>query len=118
MSHGCAVVDVATKVATKIVKSATVRELKNRTSAVLRSAAREDVLITSRGRPVACLVGVTENDLAVLPRLRHGARRMTEGQKKEMFLIAARIWKMKPEKGKKWISQIYHDRVLYGSRNP
>ena len=51
---------------------------------------------------------------AVLPRLRPRARRMTESHKKKMFRIAARIWKMKPEKGKKWISQEHHDRVLYG----
>ena len=50
---------------------------------------------------------------AVLPRLRPRARRMTESQRKGMFRIAARIWKMKPEKGKKWASQEFHDRVLY-----
>ena len=95
------------------MKSATVRDLKNKASEILRTAAREDVLITSRGRPVACLVGVTEDDVVVLPRSRPRARRMTASQKKKMFRLAARIWKMKPEKGKKWISQEYHDQVLY-----
>jgi len=33
-----------------------------------------------------------------------------------MFKLAARIWKMRPEKGKEWVSQLDHDRVLYGEK--
>lgn len=92
------------------MKSASVRDLKNRTSEILRRAAREEVLITSRGRPVACLVGITEEDLTLRPA---AARRAKEG----MVRLLARIWKIRPDKGKKWISQERHDRVLYGSSN-
>ena len=95
------------------MKSATVRDLKNKASEILRTAAREDVLITSRGRPVACLVPVTEDDLFVLPAARRRERRLTKKEKRKMFRLLARIWKIKPEKGKKWISQEYHDQVLY-----
>jgi len=46
------------------MKFATVRQLKNETSAMLRLAARgKDVLVTSRGRPVAVLHGLDEEDL-------------------------------------------------------
>src|SRR5690349_11028440 len=62
---------VATDVATsKLMKSATVRELKNQASRLLRQAASEDVIITSRGRPVACLVGLRPGDLSVRPGVR------------------------------------------------
>ena len=39
------------------MKSASVRDLKTHTSELLLQAARETVVITSRGRPVAYLVG-------------------------------------------------------------
>jgi prevent-host-death family protein len=43
---------------------ANVRRLKNKTSELLRIAARgKDVLITSHGRPVAVLHGITEDEL-------------------------------------------------------
>ena len=42
------------------MKTASVRELKNQTSALLRHSAVEDVVITSRGRPVARLVGMSD----------------------------------------------------------
>lgn len=46
------------------MKFATVRDLKNQASAVLRDAAAgNDVLITSHGRPVAVLHGIKEGDL-------------------------------------------------------
>ena len=46
------------------MKFANVRELKNRTSELLRYAQREgEVLITSRGKPVAILRGFSEDDL-------------------------------------------------------
>ena len=100
------------------MKSVTVRELKNKTSEILRRAAREDVIITSRGRPVACLVGVTEEDVVVPLLLARREARLTEREKEKMFAIAARLWKIKPEKGKKWISQEHHDRILYGGPSP
>ena len=57
--------DVATYVATGVLmKFATVRDLKNRTSEMLRhAAAGRDVLITSHGRPVAILHGMKQEDL-------------------------------------------------------
>jgi prevent-host-death family protein len=46
------------------MKFATVRNLKNQTSEMLRTAAKgTDVLITSHGRPVAVLHGLAEADL-------------------------------------------------------
>ena len=43
---------------------ATVRMLKNQTSEMLRQAAKgKDVLITSHGKPVALLHGLSESDL-------------------------------------------------------
>ena len=43
---------------------ATVRDLKNRTSEMLRKAGKgKDVLITNHGRPVAVLHGLGEEDL-------------------------------------------------------
>ena len=45
------------------MKYASVRELKNQTSALIRETARGDVIVTSRGRPVALLQGLNEDDL-------------------------------------------------------
>lgn len=46
------------------MKFATVRALKNQTSAMLRLAAGgKDVLITSHGKPIAVLHGLAEEDL-------------------------------------------------------
>jgi prevent-host-death family protein len=95
------------------MKSATVRELKNQASRLLRQAATEDVIITSRGRPVACLVGLRPGDLSVRPGIRRRAH-ADDRQRHEAFRLLARIWKIKPEKGKKWISQADHDLALYG----
>lgn len=44
------------------VKFANVRELKNKTSDILRKAQKTDVVITSRGKPRAIITGVTEDD--------------------------------------------------------
>ncbi len=41
----------------------TVRELKNSTSAVVREAQQEDIIITSRGKPVALIQYLTPEDL-------------------------------------------------------
>jgi len=45
------------------MKFATVRDLKNKTSEMIRRAAGTDVVITSHGRPVAILHGLKEADL-------------------------------------------------------
>ena len=44
------------------MKFANVRELKNKTSEILRKAEKEDVVITSQGKPRAIIMGVTEED--------------------------------------------------------
>jgi prevent-host-death family protein len=93
------------------MRTASVRQLKNQTSELLRRSAKEDVIITSRGRPVACLVGIHSGDILIKPRVRPST---DDKQKRELSRLLARIWKLKPDKGKKWISQEYHDLVLYG----
>lgn len=66
------------------MKFATVRNLKNQTSEMLRLAAKgTDVLITSRGRPVAVLHGLAE-DLEDYVLERHqGLRRSIEDADRE-----------------------------------
>lgn len=44
------------------MKFANVRELKNKTSEILRKAEKEDVVITSQGKPRAIITAVTEED--------------------------------------------------------
>ena len=44
------------------MKFANVRELKNKTSEILRKAEKEDVVITSQGKPRAIIIAVTEED--------------------------------------------------------
>ena len=44
------------------MKFSNVRELKNKTSEILRKAEKEDVVITSKGKPRAIITGVTEED--------------------------------------------------------
>ncbi|MGH7274351.1 MAG: type II toxin-antitoxin system prevent-host-death family antitoxin [Nitrospiria bacterium] len=44
------------------MKFANVRELKNKTSEILRKAEKEDVVITSRGKPRVIITAVTEED--------------------------------------------------------
>jgi len=44
------------------MKFANVRELKNKTSEILRRAEKEDVVITSNGKPRAIITGVTEEE--------------------------------------------------------
>jgi prevent-host-death family protein len=95
------------------MKSASVRELKNQASELLRQAANEDVIITSRGRPVACLIGLQPGDIAIRPHVRRRDY-ADDRYKQEVFRLLAGIWKIKPDKGKKWISQEHHDQVLYG----
>jgi prevent-host-death family protein len=104
--------DVATDVATKM-KTAQVRELKNKTSELLRLAAKEDVIITSRGKPVACLIGIRPEDISIRPQKQVGDY-SDESYRKKALRILATFKKSKPDKGKKWIAQEEHDRVLYG----
>ena len=94
------------------MKSASVRELKSHASELLRQAAKEDVVITSRGRSVAYLVGVQPDDVSVKQRVRH--HHLDAAYKREVFRLLAGIWRLKPEKGKKWISGENHDAALYG----
>ena len=95
------------------MKTAQVRELKNKTSELLRQAATEDIIITSRGKPVACLIGVHPDDISVRPRAQSGDY-ADVGYRKRALRILATFKKAKPDKGKKWIAQEDHDRVLYG----
>ncbi len=44
------------------MKFSNVRELKNKTSEILRKAEKEDVVITSQGKPRAIITAVTEED--------------------------------------------------------
>lgn len=44
------------------MKFANVRELKNRTSEILKLAEKEDVIVTSRGKPTAIIKGISEED--------------------------------------------------------
>jgi prevent-host-death family protein len=94
------------------VRTAQVRELKNKTSELLRRAATEDVIITSRGKPVACLIGIRPEDVSIRPRTQSGDY-ADEWYRKRALRILATFKKAKPDKGKKWIAQEDHDRVLY-----
>jgi prevent-host-death family protein len=89
------------------MKTAQVRDLKSKTSELLRQAATEDVIVTSRGKPVACLIGIR-------PRTRIAGDYSDERHRKRALRILATFKKAKPDKGKKWIAQEDHDRVLYG----
>lgn len=44
------------------MRFANVRELKNKTSEILRSAEKETVIITSKGKPRALIAGILEED--------------------------------------------------------
>ncbi len=97
------------------MRYASVRDLKNRTSEIIRLASRHVVMITVNGHPVACLLRLDPQGRPVLTGSRQDGTRLSPQQKKRMLALAARIWKIKPGKGKKWISQQHHDEVLYGS---
>jgi len=55
---------VATNIATwrNAMKFANVRELKNKTSEILRNAEKEAVIITSKGKPRAIVTAISEED--------------------------------------------------------
>jgi len=44
------------------MRFANVRELKNKTSMILKLAEKEEVVVTSRGKPTAIIKGVSEED--------------------------------------------------------
>jgi prevent-host-death family protein len=95
------------------MKTAQVRELKNKTSELLRQAATQDVIITSRGKPFACLIGLHPSDVAIRSRARSG-NNADEGYRKEALRILSVFdRKVKPDKGKRWIAKEEHDLVLY-----
>jgi prevent-host-death family protein len=96
------------------MKTAQVRDLKSKTSELLRQAATEDVIVTSRGKPVACLIGIHPEDVSIRPRTRIAGDYSDERHRKRALRILATFKKAKPDKGKKWIAQEDHDRVLYG----
>jgi prevent-host-death family protein len=45
-----------------MMRFANVRELKNKTSEILKLAEKEEVVVTSRGKPTAIIKGITEED--------------------------------------------------------
>ena len=89
-----------------------VRELNHNASKLLRQAANEDMIITSQGRPVASLIGLQAAGMSTRPKVRRRDY-ADDRYKLEAFLRLAEIWKIKPDKGKQWISQEHHDLVLY-----
>jgi prevent-host-death family protein len=95
------------------MKTAQVRDLKNKTSELLRQAATEDVIITSRGKPVARLIGIRPEGVDIRPREPNVGDYSDEAYRKRALRILATFKKAKPDKGKKWIAQEDHDRVLY-----
>ena len=44
------------------MRFANVRELKNKTSEILKVAEKEEVVVTSRGKPTAIIKGISEDD--------------------------------------------------------
>ena len=95
------------------MKTAQVGKLKNKTSELIRLAATEDVIITSRGKPVACLIGIQPEDISIRPRA-HSGDYADDFYRKKALRILATFKKAKPDRGKRWIAQEDHDRVLYG----
>jgi prevent-host-death family protein len=95
------------------MKTAQVRDLKNKTSELLRQAAKEDIVITSRGKPVARLVGIHPDDISIRPREPNVGDYSDEAYRTRALRILATFKKVKPDKGKKWVAQEDHDRVLY-----
>jgi prevent-host-death family protein len=50
-----------------------VRELKSKTSEILRAAAGEDIIVTNHGKPVAVVSGIDAGDLGRIGRRRGGS---------------------------------------------
>jgi prevent-host-death family protein len=95
------------------MKTAQVRELKNKASELLRLAAKEDIVIASRGKPVARLVGIRPEDISVRPRKPLVGDYSDEQYRRQALRTLAAIKKGKRDKGKKWVAHEDHDRVLY-----
>ncbi len=95
------------------MKTAQVHELKSKTSELIRQAATEDVIITSRGKPVARLIGIRREEVTTRPRAKTGDY-SDERYRRRALRILATFEEGKPQKGKKWITHEEHDRVLYG----
>lgn len=95
------------------MKTAQVRELKNRTSELIRQAATEDVMITSRGKPVACLIRIRPEDVTIRPRAKSGDY-SDERYRERALRILATFREGKPDRGKKWVSHEEQDRAIYG----
>lgn len=72
------------------------------------------MIITSRGRPVARLVGLREEDIEIRPPSRR-ANYADAKHNEKVFRLLRQIWKIKPDKGKTWISQQHHDASLHDS---
>ena len=96
------------------MKTAQVRDLKNKTSELLRQAASEEVIITSRGKPIARLIGLHSSDILIRLRARSGDYSDETYRKQALRALSAFDKKVKPDKGKRWIAQEDHDLVLYG----
>lgn len=89
------------------MKFATVRNLKNQTSEMLRTAAGgTDVLITSHGKPVAVLHGIDESGIEDFIYSRHHGLRKSiedadrEHRKKGGVSLAEMARRLKEKRGK------------------
>lgn len=60
---------------------------------------------------MACLIGIRPDDISIRPGAQIGDY-ADEGYRKRALRILATFKKAKPDKGKKWIAQEDHDRVL------
>lgn len=96
------------------MRTVPISELKSKASELVRRAATEDVIITSRGKPVACLVGIRPEDVTVRARKPLAGDYSDERYRKAALRTLASIKKGQPDKGKKWIRHEEHDLVLYG----
>jgi prevent-host-death family protein len=83
------------------MKTAQVRELKNKTSELLRLAAKEDIVITSRGKPVVCLIGICRDDTTVRRRKSIVGDYSDEQYRRQAHRTLASIKNGKPDGGKK-----------------
>ena len=97
------------------MRTAQVRELKYKTSNWLVASSghrrRRDYI----PRPASGLFAssIQPNDITIRPRARSGNYADPAYRKEALRLLDA-ICKLKPDKGKQWVSQEEHDAVLYG----
>jgi prevent-host-death family protein len=83
------------------MKTAQVRELKNKTSELLRLAAKEDIVFTSRGKAVACLIGIRPEDISIRRRKPVVGDYSDEQYRRQAHRTLASIKNGKPDGGKK-----------------